>query len=159
MSKFSEMRAAVDDGRRKWSEYQQACYQDIAEFVSGFVNYCQIPEENFALVPVNKEPNLSIKYLIAGAAHYEADGYWHFGVVIKFFPLRSDLLEFGLTRTEGKVSVIVGREGKGRDLNLSKPNECDDFYQSIVDLVKGFYTTKLQQVLDNKVPARVGFRT
>jgi|SRR5580698_7484809 hypothetical protein len=157
MTKFEEMGQAVDEAGRKWGEFQSGCWMDMGKLVEGFAKYCGIPRDRFYFLPMDEDAEEKDGYTLPGAMHYANDGFWHLGLCLKLQAMKAVLIEICLTRAKEKVLVKTGANGRTQELDLTNATECEAFYERMVNDVKSFYTTRVQAVLDNPSPVRIGF--
>jgi hypothetical protein len=153
MSKFEEMCAAFGKARRDGTEYQHRCFQNLSFLVQGFSKYCEIPPESIQVVPVDQDAKKDTFYAIPGAAHFDPnDGFWHVGLVITLaerpntFPRLRALTKVSVRERDGKVVVKRGGDDRPRELNLGDQQQCNEFYDDIVEHVKEALGKRLQDV-------------
>jgi hypothetical protein len=161
-TKFEEMRESVDQGISKWAEYRSQCIKDMNLLVRGFLTYCGIPHENVSFSPLDdaddKEAEERRKFGMVGAMHWGPDGFWHLGLVIKLHPFKSVLIELCVNNNKGKLFVKAGHDGKPRELDLANQSQCEEFYEGIVQNVKAFFGTRIDEALDKQPSTvRIGF--
>lgn len=140
MTKYDEMAEAARSAISKWTEWEMRCFRHMAQFVTGFVNYCQIPAGMFSLLPLDKEPKQGTLYSVVGASHLGEDGYWHIGLCITTAPLKVILIQLGLTEHADKITVKLGVEGKPCQVDLNDEKQCHAIYEEIVQDVKKYYS-------------------
>jgi hypothetical protein len=165
VSKFKEMCQARVQCTKRWGEYRERSYRNLATIAVGLRDYCEIPQACFSYSPLDKEPEEGMRYAIVGAIHFDgADNYWHLGVVIALteapspFMQSRALLEIALREQAGKVLVKLGRNGTPREIDLTSEKQCAEFYDIIVGVVKQYYERDPDGALDDGSSlSRIGF--
>jgi hypothetical protein len=161
VSKFEEMLQASALTRKQWSRYRERTYTNLSKLVNGFVTYVQIPRECISFRPLDKEPEDGWTYNLIGATHYK-DGFWNLGLCVTLSnqPITPSsgprlLLAISMKERDGKVLVKRYLTDKPRTLNLDDENQCNEFYENIVDDIKKFYEQSLPDSDDT--PNSIGF--
>jgi hypothetical protein len=156
-TKFEEMRESVSQAVKKWEEYHHQCIKDLHLLVQGFVAYSEIPRDKIYFLRVDEDPEEGKKYGMVGAMHWGPDGFWHLGLAVELHPFKTILIELCVDNNKGKLFVKAGKDGRVRELDLANKDRCDEFYESIVEKVKQFFTTRLEETLDRQSPVKIGF--
>jgi hypothetical protein len=166
MSKFDEMVQARVQCTKTWIEYRNRSYKNLMTLAQGFIAYCDIPEDCFALAPLDKDIEPNTNYGPAGAIHFDsADNFWHLGMIVTLreapnvFPRPRVLLGVAIKEQAGKIIVKRGKEDKAREVDLSNEEQCNGLYDSIVERVKQFYSVSPDNVAgdDTSSLRRIGF--
>lgn len=164
MSKFDEMCKAFGDARNTWIEYKDRCWQYITTLSTGFVKYCDIPQGHFAFVPA-KGAEREKKYTPSDAIQFESDGYWHLGWRIELcespntFPYQPVVVTLALRVSEsGKVMVKRGWEKEDREIDLGNENQCQAFYDGVVERIKEHFGRNPQDLGGDSRSGKIGFQ-
>ena len=154
MSKYEEMREVADTARKVWIQYRDHCWGYMSLLVNGFMAYCEIPVDmdHITFLKWNedrgeeqgryKQAEEGMNYTLLGATVFDSeDEYWHLGVCITLTPpnvLPPQWVSFALCVTErdGKPLVKIGVPGKPRQIDFADLEQCNAFYESIVENIK-----------------------
>src|SRR5262245_25178768 len=138
MSKFTDLSDAVRAVRQKWIPFREACMKDAVTIVNGFAAHCEIPLGSIFLSPMNKDHKEGVTYTMAGAWHYDGDGFWHFGFGLA---LSGELIsvEVCLTRRKGKTVIKLFSDGVPREIDLSHETERNSFYDFMVKEIISYF--------------------
>lgn len=115
MSRYNEMCEAAAAGRKAFHEREKRCEQYMVTLVQGFVKYCEIPSQQIRLLRWNEdkqqytEPEQGGSYLLPNVI---------------------------VSEDNGKPIVKVGRNGKTRQIDFNVPQQCNEFYENIVEMLK-----------------------
>lgn len=99
---------------------------------------------------------------MVGGTHFNRDGYWHLGLVVRLFsapneyPHQLVLIELCLTEEDGRVMVKLGADGKPRELDLTSEVQCKQFYDEIADTVANYFNAK-RDFGDTGTIKKIGF--
>jgi hypothetical protein len=144
VSKYDEICEIAAAARNSWLARKQRCLQYMVTLIhGGLVTYCGVPKEQISFMRWDEDQQQYVaageghNYFIPGAIEYDDEGdYWHMGVVIS---LPTRWVSFGLCVSEGedgKPMVRIARAGKMRQINFADVQQCNEFYESIVALIK-----------------------
>jgi hypothetical protein len=144
VSKYDEICQIAAAAQTRWYARKQRCLQSMVTLVhGGLITYCGVPKEELSFMRWDEDQKAYVGagdghiYLIPGAIEYDVEGdYWHMGVVIS---LPTRWVSFGLCVSEGedgKPMVRVSRNGKMRQTDFADAQQCNEFYDSIVALIK-----------------------
>ena len=164
MTQFEEMCQARMRCVQSWNEYRDRSYKNLMTLFQGFVTHCGIPSDCVWLAPLDKEIKAGTKYG-TGAIHFDTnEGYWRLGFIVTLrenentFPQSRILLEIDVREQAGKILVKRGEGDKPREIDiLRNPKQCGEFYDSIADRVKRFYTISPDNLSDDTTVRRIGF--
>lgn len=164
MSKFDEMCAAYVESRKNWFSYRDKCSDAMRRLAAGFIKYCEIPEDQVRLVPVTGEDRQGKTFSLLGAMNVEDQGFWQLGMQITLFekpnqyPHQPILIVLGVKDHDGKLQVMVGKDGEVQLLNIDDKEQLANFYDKLVILVKKFFRDGLQEFLEKSAPLKtIGF--
>jgi hypothetical protein len=148
MSKYEQMSAAAEKGRKDFYKFRDRSWNSLSKLVQGFVSYCEIPPGQITFLKWNgerddlrgyTEAEDGRKWTFLGAIDFdEEDGFWHVGVCITLskpghFPQDWASYVFCVTESKGKTLVKIGLIGKPQAIDLSDQMTCGVLYQSVVD--------------------------
>lgn len=164
MSKFEEMCGAYAESRKHWFSYRDRCSDAMRRLVGGFIKYCEIPEDQVKFVPVNGEDREGKTFSLLGAMHVEDKGFWQMGIQITLFekpnqfPHQPILIVLGVKDLDGKLRVMVGKDGEAHSINLDDEMQVVGLYDQLVLRVKKFFGESLQEFLEKSAPLKtIGF--
>jgi hypothetical protein len=102
--------------------------------------------------PQYDEADPGMIYTISGAMQFnEEDQFWHFGLRLALTGMQWAIFGLGVADRDGKAMVRIG-PGNARQIDLSDQNQCNEFYDSIVESIKHCYRDD-----GNIVPKAIGF--
>jgi hypothetical protein len=142
-SKYDEICEIAKSVSNVWYARKGRCLQYMVTLIHGLVTYCGIPREKVSFMRWDESQQQYVRageghnYFIPGALEYDDEGdYWHMGVVIS---LPTRWVSFGVCVSEGddgKPTVRIARTGKMREIDFANGQQCNEFYDSIVALIK-----------------------
>jgi hypothetical protein len=159
MTKFEEMCAALATGRKNWIDYHSRCAARYAKLVGGFIAYCQIPDSQIKVVPVDQngvaKDEKGRTYSVPGAMEWNSDNRrWSLGVRLKLrespnsFPEHPVLLVLYIWEKGEKVFVQYDAGGEEQEIDVDSEKDRAAFYDFIVDRIKTYYSTSIVDVSD-----------
>lgn len=164
MSKFDEMCSAYVSARNKGIAYRDRSFENLGRLVQGLVSYCEIPESHFCYLPLKETPVEGRQYGLAGAIHFDDDGYWHLGLQLLLrdnesqFSQSRILVVLCLCEQDEKVMVKIGANGKERELDMNDESQCVVFYNDVVEIVKRWFSQLRESMEKSGTLRTIGFK-
>lgn len=165
MSKFIELCETFKDSRDEYIVYRDTCYNFMGTLVHKLIDSWQCPEEAITWIPVDKDIEPNTRYSIPGAMTLDEDAWWHLGLVITLyvkpnvFPQEKLLLDICLKKDEDGFILKVAGPDNEFSVHEGNDEECEAFYESVYDIIKGNYKKGLNDFLDGEIKTRkIGFQ-
>jgi len=163
MSRFEEMCKAFGEARKAATDYQQRCLQITAQLVTGFRKYCEIPAEEFEIVPADKEPEGETKYHIPSAIQFDSEtGFWRIGIITTLRETPNTLVPtlrvrvtIAVAESEGKTLVRLGWDSSPREIDVHDEYQCKALYDSTVDRIMQFIAKKPQDLVEKPISSKI----
>jgi hypothetical protein len=141
-TKYEEMCEAARGAQSKEAEYRDRCWQYMGSLVSGFLRYCAIPQDRVTFLKWNGKTGADSRfaapqdggaYTMLGATVMDSDGFWRLGFHLN---LGLGSIAFAFWIAEQNGSPITKIADKTWKLDFSNQQECNEFYEEVVDRVK-----------------------
>lgn len=116
MSKFNQLVGAYQESAQRTIAYKDLCRRFASILVDRFVKHFEVPRERIDFLPLDKHPEQGKTYTLVGAMHWDDDGFWHLGIVLKLtdlgaFPAENVLIRICIKGVNGRFVVRMGKEG------------------------------------------------
>jgi hypothetical protein len=151
MSQYEDICEASNNAIRRWIEYRDRSWQNLATILHGLTRHCGIPGDKITFLHSNGLPGEerrysqaegTARYTLLGAATFEEeDDYWHLGVSITLSPAnalpeRWVGIVLCVTENDDQAWVKLGANGKAHPIDFSDGGQMSAFYDEIAELLK-----------------------
>lgn len=165
MSKFDELCGAYKTSREKYFAYRDESYSFAQALVGGYINYLEVPKEQFKFIPLDKDPEKNTTYTLLGAIHLADDAHWHLGFQIILYsepnaqPQQPVLIKFMFKKVGDRVfNVKISEDDSGHEIDASSNSDFEGFFDFLQRQIKNHFENSLQDFLEESAPLRtIGF--
>ncbi len=151
-SRYQQLCQALEDARKRFSDYRSDCVFFAATFARGLAEYLGGPRDLVAFEPVAGVRVGDGPTDVKDAMHLDEDTYWHFGLRLRLcadqavdaIPLR-----IRFKKIEGRYVVnLFGHE----DFELAEPSPAAlaPVYEELFNSVRRHYDDGLRLFLDKR---------
>lgn len=140
MTQYEAICEASNNAVRRWIEYRERSWNNLATIVRGLVAHCGVPSEKVFYLRSNglageerryREPEDQGRYTLPGAVTFEEDdGYWHLCVAMTLsrdgvFPVRWAGIVVCVSEDDCRRTFVkLGLDGKPRSIDFDDAAQC-----------------------------------
>ena len=124
MSKFDELRKAIQSGKFEYCKYQDECIGFVEKLINGMVDYFEFPKGHFRYVPLDKGEDEGKSYGLIDVMKLEDDTFWHLRLELNLGKRITLFLHFKVKK-ENALFVLKGLDDTS--LHEIHPDVDEDF--------------------------------
>ncbi len=165
MSKFGELCKSYKTSRDNYFSYRDESVGFARELMDKYIEYLQVPKENFKFVPLDKDPKPDTRYSLFAAIHLNNDSFWHLGLQITIysalneFPQQPILVRFMFKKTDKNTfSIKISEQDSGHSICRENESDFSEFFEFLQSQIRDNFENGLQEFLEQSAPIRtIGF--
>lgn len=165
MSKFEDLCNSFEKSRNTYFEYRDESFGFAGELISQYVQYLEIPKEQFKFIPLDEQPAPNTTYSLFGATHLNDDTFWHLGLQITLFsdpntyPHQPILIRFMFKKSKKDIFVVkISEDDEGHLIERGNSPQYVKFFEFLQKQIRSNFEDGLQEFLEQSAPLRtIGF--
>jgi hypothetical protein len=157
MTKFEELNQIYTKAEKDFKDYRWKCLEMAIELGKGLADYLECDHDEIQYYRPPDKEGKAIEAHPRDALLIDTDTAWHYGMGVNLYvennkdnPAMTYIFDIALKKDNGNFAIRFDKEKKEFSLDTSKPEDFNQIYDFIFNIIKNRFEQELTKFLEHK---------